>query len=116
MFINIEVTRKVRENSLFIAPKAVTFIFNALMIRGIFNHYPFNLIKIKWIYAATKIISIGLIALGAGLDHNLKNYGGILSWIMKSLWELEVEKLLCIQPLKIPYIIKFLKKVIRFSS
>ena len=92
MFIGIEKTPKVRENGLFIAPKAVSFIFMMIAYRGFFNFYPLNILKLRDVFAMTKMITIGLIALGAGIDGNLKSYGGFFQSLFSSLWELQDEK------------------------
>ena len=91
MFIGIEKTPKVRENSLFIAPKAVSFIFMMMAYRGFFNFYPLNILKLTDVFKMTKMVTFGLLALGAGLDGNLKSYGGFFQSLFASLWELQDE-------------------------
>ena len=77
IFVNIEKTKRIMDNSYFIAPKAFGFLFLAMAVRGHFNWYPLNKIKLKYIFILTKAIALGLITIGCGLDGNPKSFTGI---------------------------------------
>ena len=65
------------DNNYFIAPKALGFLYMSLAVRGAFNWYPLNKIHLKYVFAITKAIALGIIALGCGLDGNKKSFTGI---------------------------------------
>ena len=67
-FLHIESTKRIMDNSYFIAPKAFGFIFMALFVRGTFNRYPLNIIKIGHIMTVAKAVAVGLIAMSCGID------------------------------------------------
>ena len=76
-FIHIESTKRIMDNSYFIAPKAFAFLFMALFVRGTFNRYPLNLIQLKSIFPIVKAIAVGLVASGCGVDGSPRIFKGI---------------------------------------
>ena len=76
-FIHIEATKRIMDNSYFIAPKAFGFLFMALCVRGAFNRYPLNIIQLKYIFPIVKAIAVGLIATGCGIDGSPRVFKGM---------------------------------------
>ena len=74
------------ENSYFVAPKALGFIFMALAVRGAFNFHPLNLIKLKFLFQLVKILSCGLIAMSCGLDDSPKYFAGMFQQVFAGLF------------------------------
>jgi hypothetical protein len=75
------------DNSYFIAPKALCFLFMAFFVRGTFNSYPLNLIKLNQIIVLAKAVAIGFIALGCGIEDNQAHFNGFFQRLFTKIFD-----------------------------
>lgn len=88
LFLVFEKQTRVKQNCIFLAPKAIEFIFEAFRLRGILKDY----YKPEYVYMLTKGIALGLLAINCGIDEPSEKKNqmkGLVTNGLKWMWTVD---------------------------